>query len=196
MKRLLLIFYRNPVIGGVKTRLAKTAGDEKALAVYLFMAAHTRRLTENLLVDKRVYYSDFIDREDAWDNHSFQKFIQAGDDLGERMLNAFREGYRDGYEAISIIGTDCLELTSSILASAFQELNQKDVVLGPAKDGGYYLLGMTRLWPEFFQGKAWSTSSVAKDTIRDCEQLELSYSLLPVLQDVDEEADLPADFTI
>ncbi len=196
MKRLLLIFYRNPVIGGVKTRLAKTAGDEKALAVYVFMAAHTRNITQHLPVTKRVYYADFIDREDAWENSTYQKFLQQGDDLGEKMLNAFRDGYKDGYQSICIIGTDCLELNSTILESAFQALLIHDVVLGPAKDGGYYLLGMTKLQQELFQGKSWSTSSVANDTLADCTRLNLSYVLLPVLQDVDEESDLPADFTI
>ncbi|MBL7858026.1 MAG: TIGR04282 family arsenosugar biosynthesis glycosyltransferase [Cyclobacteriaceae bacterium] len=196
MKKLVIIFYRNPVLGKVKTRLAKTIGDEKALAVYLYMAAHTRSITENLTPDKIVYYSDFVDREDAWNNSIYRKSLQQGKDLGEKMFRAFQAGFEKGYESICIIGTDCLELNTSSIESAFQALSKYDCVIGPARDGGYYLLGCTNLHPEFFTQKLWSTSSVANDTIHDFQQLRLSWLSLPVLRDVDEAKDLPPDFTI
>jgi uncharacterized protein len=194
LKNLLILFYRNPELGKVKTRLAKTLGDEKALAIYLRLAAHTREITQDLPYNKVVYYSHFADTEDAWANFIFQKKVQQGNDLGEKMQNAFAEGFKNGYTSICIIGTDCLELTSKIIKQAFDQLETHDTVIGPAKDGGYYLLGMKKLIPELFQNKNWSTDTVAKDTINDFKRLELSFAQLPALTDVDEEKDLPLHF--
>jgi hypothetical protein len=191
LKSLLIIFYRNPELGKVKTRLAKTIGDEKALAIYFTLASHTRKITEELIVDKIVYYSDFIDTEDTWPNTVFKKQLQQGYVLGEKMLYAFEEGFRKGYQHICIIGTDCLELEAEIIAQAFEQLTSYDAVLGPAKDGGYYLLGMNQLIHEVFRNKEWSTDSVAASTILDFKNKNLSYSLLTTLTDVDEEPDLP-----
>jgi uncharacterized protein len=188
----LLIFYRNPQIGKVKTRLAKTVGDEKALAIYLHLATHTRAITQELECDKIVYYSDFVDTEDAWQNSSFEKKIQKkGKDLGEKMMDAFAKAFNTGYSSVCIIGTDCYELSSEIIDQAFQQLKTHDAVIGPAKDGGYYLLGMNKLISQLFQNKTWSTSSVANDTMNDFKRLGLSFAMLPSLTDVDEEKDLP-----
>ena len=87
--QLLIIFCRNPEIGKVKTRIAATLGDAKALAIYLMLVKHTLEITSGLPLNKAVFYSDYIDREDNWDNSAYQKFLQHGNDLGEKMLNAF-----------------------------------------------------------------------------------------------------------
>jgi rSAM/selenodomain-associated transferase 1 len=194
LKNLLIIFYRNPELGKVKTRLAKTLGDEKALAIYLKLSSHTRAITENLAIDKVIYYSNFVDTEDAWPNTTFQKKLQNGNDLGEKMNNAFVEGFQSGYERVCIIGTDCLELSKDIIQQAFDQLVCYDAVIGPAKDGGYYLLGMKKPMPELFKNKAWSSDTVATDTIQNFKDLSLSYAQLAVLTDVDEEKDLPSNF--
>jgi uncharacterized protein len=192
-KNLLIIFYRNPEIGKVKTRLAATLGDAKALAIYLYLAAHTRTITENILVDKVVFYSHHVDKEDNWDNDRFQKQLQWGKNLGERMLHAIRDGFRSGYDSICIIGTDCFELTSLIVEEAFAKLQSFDTVIGPATDGGYYLLGMNRFHGELFKNKFWSTHSVREATLHDISVLGLTFFELPVLTDVDEEKDLPEE---
>jgi rSAM/selenodomain-associated transferase 1 len=191
LKNLLIIFYRNPELGKVKTRLAKTLGDEKALAIYLRLAAHTRLITEEIPIDKAVYYSHFVDTEDGWANSAYAKKIQRGTDLGEKMLHAFEDGFKNGYSSICIIGTDCLELQQSIISNAFEQLHIYDTVLGPAKDGGYYLLGMKKLLKEAFQNKEWSTDTVASSTLKDFIQKQLNYYVLPPLTDIDEEKDLP-----
>ena len=191
MKDLLIIFYRNPELGKVKTRLAKTIGDEKALAIYLKLANHTRVITQDLQVDKAVYYSHFIDTEDAWPTQHYKKKLQSGQDLGEKMLHAFEEGFQNGYQHICIIGTDCFELDSMIIKESFDLLKIKDAVLGPAKDGGYYLLGMNQLLKEAFQNKEWSADSVASSTLQDFKNKKLSCALLLELTDIDEEKDLP-----
>jgi len=190
-KRLLIVFYRNPELGKVKSRLAATVGEERALALYLFMADHARKISVTVPVDRVVYYSEYIDSEDHWLNSDFQKRLQHGADLGEKMRYAFEESFNSGYESVCIIGTDCLELTANILVDAFESLMHHDSVIGPAADGGYYLLGMNRFIPEVFENKRWSTSSVCNDTFDDLKRLHYSYHLLPTLHDIDNESDLP-----
>ena len=193
---LLIIFYRNPILGKVKTRLAATLGDEKALAIYLHMAAYTRTITENLHLDKAVFYSEHVDTEDNWSNTSFKKQLQHGEDLGERMKHAFTWAFDSGYKSVCIIATDCLELTSETILDAFDCLEIGDIVIGPARDGGYYLLGMTQLQEPFFKNKQWGMHTVFSDTLEDINEAKLTYELLPILHDVDEEGDLPKRFRL
>lgn len=190
-KQLLIIFYRNPHLGKVKTRLAAELGDSKALAIYLYLAAHTRTTTETLSADKVVFYSDHIDTEDSWTNTTYLKQLQHGSDLGDKMYNAFQYGFGNGYNSICIIGTDCFELTPTIISSAFEALTFSDVVIGPAKDGGYYLLGMNSLHEQFFRNKSWSTNSVFNDTVSDFKAAAIKFHELPVLSDIDKASDLP-----
>lgn len=189
---LLIIFYRNPELGKVKTRLAATMGDERALAIYLKLASHTRSVASEVNCDRVVWYSDFVDTEDNWPNDVFLKERQRGETLGDRMQVAFDRAFQDGYQRACIIGTDCLELTSEILSEAFNKLNTHDAVIGPALDGGYYLLGMKEFHSEFFNKKVWSTNTVFENTVKDFERLKLSFILLPTLIDIDEERDLPS----
>jgi uncharacterized protein len=191
MKQLLMIFAKNPMLGKVKTRLARDIGEAKALEVYLKLLTHTSIISSAIPQDKRVFYSDFIPELDVYfDKTHFQKRLQVGDTLGNRMKNAFADSFADGYSSVVIIGSDCPELNQDILLSAFELFSNYDVVIGPATDGGYYLLG-TRLWlPEIFENKNWSTETVLSDTIQDLNRLNIKYALLPYLSDVDEEKDL------
>jgi len=189
---LLIIFYRNPEKGKVKTRLAATLGDEKAFLIYLELARQTRTVTILLDFDKAVYYSTKIDDHDLW-TEDYGKFVQKGNDLGERMHNAFAEGFALGYKSICIIGTDCYELSSHEIREGFQYLKDHDVVIGPTEDGGYYLLGMNKLHTQLFEKKKWSTETVSDDTIKDIEQAGLTFFELVTLRDVDAEEDLPED---
>lgn len=191
-KNLLMIFIRNARIGQVKTRLAATVGDERALEIYILLLDYTSSLTAHLPVDKAVFYSDFMEEVDEFPIPIFQKYLQLGNDLGDKMKNAFIKMFARGYEKVIIIGSDCYELSPEIIESAFQVLDENEVVIGPAKDGGYYLLGSKKLIPEFFSNKTWSTNNVLLDTILDCKNVGLSYFLLPELNDIDEEIDLPA----
>lgn len=190
-KDLLIIFYRNPKIGKVKTRLAATAGNQKALEIYMKLSLHTKTITEDLNLEKIVFYTDVIDLMDIWPNATFLKALQDGKDLGEKMKNAFVAGFETGYSSICIIGTDCYELTAEIITQAFEALKSADAVIGPARDGGYYLLGMTNPHTEVFNNKNWSTETVLQQTIHDFESLGLHYFLLQELKDVDTEDDLP-----
>lgn len=189
MKKLVLIFVKNPIVGRVKTRLANTIGNEKALAVYQCLLKFTQKIIADLNnVDKQVWYADFINPNDLWNDYSKKLQVQDSS-LGKRMQNAFAENFST-YQAIGIIGSDCLELSTEILQQAFEKLKQYDVVIGPAKDGGYYFLGMKHYYHFLFENKKWSTDSVFLDTIEDLKTHQLSYFLLETLSDIDTENDL------
>lgn len=190
MKNAIILFVRHPEKGKVKTRLAKEIGDDAALQVYQNLLQHTHSVTCNLGCDKFVFYTDEIIETDGWENEIYFKRSQRGNDLGERMLNAFIELFSLNYKKVIIIGSDCPGLSFSLIESAFKSLDSYNVVLGPAADGGYYLLGLTQLEEELFKNKTWSTDTVLKDTIGDLVNKKLSYSLLQVLQDLDTKEDL------
>ncbi len=184
-----IIFVKNPVLGKVKTRLAAGIGEKKALEVYLHLLEITKNVALKSDCTRNVFYSDEIEN-DGWDKDSFNKFEQEGDSLGDRMNNAFEQVFALGAKKAVIIGSDCPELSADIIEKAFEILNEKDVVIGPAKDGGYYLIGMKKLYPVLFEGKKWSTASVLQETINDIIEKDLSYSLLPELSDLDNLDDL------
>lgn len=189
-KNAVIIFVRNPVLGKVKTRLAKGIGDERALQVYRLLLQHTLQITQNLVCDKLVFYADEIPDDDAWIGEQFQRFPQPDGDLGERMMAAFKKAFTSGYQKVLIIGSDCYQLTSAIINEAFEKLDEKDVVTGPTFDGGYYLLGMKKLIRPFLQHKKWSTDTVFTDTIKDAERISLTVFTGQKLHDVDEATDL------
>ena len=189
MKSALIIFVRNPEAGKVKTRLAKTIGADKALHVYRQLLAHTHDITKELSCEKFVFYVDRITEDDLWENHTYQKRLQRGSGLGDRMLEAFIELFLLRYTKIQVIGSDCLELTKEIIETGFEKLNEKDVVIGPSADGGYYLLGTNQIITDLFYHKEWSTDKVLSDTLKDIERLSLSCFQLPTLRDIDTEED-------
>lgn len=180
---LLIIFTRNPELGKCKTRLAATIGDEAALDVYTFLLNHTVSITAPIDASKRVYYSEKLRNNDIWDAATFQKHVQQGDGLGERMQHAFEEGFAAGYEHICIIGSDMYDLTSLELDQAFIELKHHDAVIGPATDGGYYLLGLNTSNPALFKNKVWGTDTVLESTLNDLQDLKVA--VLKEKNDVD-----------
>ena len=182
-KNLLLIFTRNPELGKAKTRLAKTVGDETALEIYKFLLQKTCNISSKVNADRAVYYSVKIRKNDIWDADIFQKHQQVGEDLGIRMLNAFKNGFTSGYEKVMIIGSDLYDLTSENIENAFLQLDNNEVVLGPAEDGGYYLLGMNTLQEKVFRKKNWGTETVRKDTLSDLKDKKVK--LLEFKNDID-----------
>ncbi len=186
MKRDLIIFVKNPVLGKVKTRLAASIGASAALEVYRQLVAYTKQVVHKIDARKTVWYSSTIEKKDIWTKGRYYKKVQIGDDLGQKMKNAFEATFtQEKSDAVLIIGSDCAELEETHLLKAFDALHTYDVVLGPAKDGGYYLLGMRVFVPDLFESIAWSTSSVARQTLSTVAENKLSYYLLDELNDVD-----------
>ena len=193
MNQALIVFVRNPELGKVKTRIAKTMGEENALKVYKFLLLHTKEIISPINIPVFIYYEDHLVENDIWKG-PFNKKLQSGDELGMKMHNAFSEMFALGFSKVIVIGSDCYELTAEMIIRAFNHLDMSDIILGPAVDGGYYLLGMKKLIPELFTDKIWGSSTVFSETIRNIHELELSVDLLPVLNDVDEEKDVTFDY--
>jgi rSAM/selenodomain-associated transferase 1 len=190
VKQLLIVFTKNAQLGKVKTRLAATIGDDEALHAHKLLVEKTTIQLSSILSDKVVYYSDHIEDGDIFSVNGFHKHVQVGKDLGQRMHNAFSEEFKQGYSSIVIIGTDCPDLEEENVTQAFELLKSNELVLGPALDGGYYLIGLSSPREELFSGIEWSTSSVFKKTIEIAELAQMSVGILPTKRDIDTFDDL------
>ena len=187
-KELIIIFTRNPELGKVKTRLAKTIGNEAALIIYKYLLDHTEKVISSIAYDKAIYYSEKVREHDIWSNTNYSKHLQQGSDLGKRMHQAFQNGFSSGYNKIIIVGSDLPDLKKHHVETAFKMLDEYDVVIGPAEDGGYYLLGMCILHSQVFESKQWGTSTVLADTLKNLQNENVF--LLEELNDIDTFEDL------
>lgn len=188
-KNLLLIFTRNPELGKVKSRLAKDVGEQSALDIYKFLLDHTKKVTEKVNASKQVWYSENITVNDIWDKEIYTKKEQLQvADLGKRMQYAFQLGFNNGYDKVVIIGSDLYDIESKDLDNAFKALDNNAAVIGPATDGGFYLLGMKKMIPEIFKNKSWGSKSVLKDTLQNLEKYD--FEKLEERNDVDYLSDI------
>lgn len=190
----LLIFARYPELGRVKSRLAAGIGPAAALAAYQELLARTRAATHKLMVHKTLWLAEAPQQPgsafELWPG--YQHLLQPPGELGAKMMAAFSHAFAAGAKSAIIIGTDCPGITQELLEQAFTALQTHELVIGPAEDGGYYLLGMKELYVDLFSGKSWSTDAVLPHTLADANRLNLSVALLPMLRDVDDAADLAA----
>ena len=192
----LIVMTRIPELGRAKTRLIPALGETGANAVHTALMQRTLATASNACVrfqaDIEVRYSGPENKLDSVPGRAPDQHWRPQSDghLGQRLIDAFQAAFSEGAERVLIIGTDCPQLTETHLAEAWQRLASSDVVLGPAADGGYYLLGLTQPQPELFQGIDWGTDSVLQATRERCRDIKLSASLLNTLSDVDEPEDL------
>lgn len=192
MNSVLILFIKNPALGKVKTRLAKSIGDAKALEIYreLLKISIKAASHKNLICRKEVWYSDYIEEKDLITDTIFDKKLQRGKNLGARMSESFRSAFENGFKKAVIMGSDCPDLTTEKIESAFDLLDDTDMVVGPSFDGGYYLLGLKKYHPELFSGIEWSSSMVLNTTLQIAENLDLKVRKLPELNDIDTIEDL------
>ncbi|MEG3862430.1 TIGR04282 family arsenosugar biosynthesis glycosyltransferase, partial [Microcoleus sp. herbarium12] len=191
----LIVFTRYPEPGKAKTRLIPVLGKTGAANLHRLMAqkaiARTLSLQQSgrLLVEihwvggSQELMQDWLGTDIIYQN-------QIEGDLGAKMIAAFQNSFNSGVDKTVIIGTDCPNLTTDIMAQAFDKLSQHDLVLGPAKDGGYYLIGLRRSIPELFGGINWGTSEVFAHTREIAQNLDLNIAYLPTLTDIDLPEDL------
>lgn len=158
----------------------------KALGLYTKMFNITLEAAQTYSGESILYYSE---RPDIT-KEPYR--IQTGTDIGKRMHNAISQEFTDPkFDKVCLIGSDCPGIKANLIDQAFESLKDVDVVIGPASDGGYYLIGMTKPHPALFSEINWSTSSVLSSTIKNCQQLGLSYHLLEELSDLDQVQDIP-----
>lgn len=191
----LLFFVKYPEPGKVKTRLAESVGPQKAAKLYRRAAEDNVRVVLSCRSEiKPIIFFCPADRKQSFQDWlgpelSYQAQSEGG--LGERLANAFSLEFKSGTTACMALGSDTLRLTPEILKSAASALDGHDIVIGPAEDGGYYLIGMNKIHNDLFTPMPWSTSELLKATIKTAGDLDLSVKLLPVLKDLDHEEDIP-----
>ena len=185
MSKCLVLLAKRPRKGFVKTRLATSLGDEAAFRIYEELLQRTNQTLLETKVPVKVFLAGEGDYQPPSD---FKVLEQSKGDVGERMQHAISEALQT-HDQVVLVGSDIPDLSPAIIAKAFSELENKEVVFGPSEDGGYYLIGMRRMHASLFHGITWSASSVLKETLRKCEEEELSVSLVDTLNDIDTEAD-------
>lgn len=188
MTATLVIFARAPEPGRVKTRLAAGLGDASALAIYRALGERVVEGARGARGRELVVAFTPCGAERAlrdWLGDDLRYTPQCGGDLGARMAAAIAAELERGADRVVVIGTDCPDAGRDIIAGAFSALDAADVVIGPAADGGYYLLGMRRLYPELFTGIEWSTSRTLAQTLAAAHALGLRIHVLDTLTDID-----------
>ncbi len=195
VRRNLIVFLRYPEAGKTKTRLISELGAEGAASLAHELTEHALDVAEAAAaggeIDVSIWFTGCDDsraRELAPGNFSY--YEQSGPDLGSRMSVAFEATFSKGYEHVALIGTDCPELDEFVIHEAFDVLNDADVCIGPARDGGYYLIALRAPAPGLFEEVPWGSSEVLESTVRAADALGLSAEGLPLLWDVDRPEDL------
>lgn len=186
--QLALLFCKPPIPGSVKTRLIPALGLERATGLYREMLRRSVGTLHHSDWDAAVHVAGGELQLD--DDPPYPVFKQQGATLGQRMAVSLESGL-SGYQRVVLFGADCPTINSQYLADAFDALLTHDVVLGPAEDGGYGLVGVREKVPDMFTGIAWSTDQVLTQTCARLNELRLNYALLPPIWDVDEPEDLP-----
>ncbi|WP_186525823.1 TIGR04282 family arsenosugar biosynthesis glycosyltransferase [Seonamhaeicola sediminis] len=186
-KELVIVFVKNIKLGKVKTRLAKTIGNQAAFEVYSELVKITEQATTKLKADKRIYFSDAI-IETKW--NGFEKHVQEGKNLGIRMKNAFSKGFKDGYNRIVLIGSDLPDINETHINNGLNALKEYNTVFGPSVDGGYYLIGLSKLYHNVFDNKPWSQPNLLEETLQELSAKAITFSILETLNDIDTFEDL------
>ncbi|MCH6257140.1 TIGR04282 family arsenosugar biosynthesis glycosyltransferase [Puniceicoccaceae bacterium K14] len=181
-----IAFLKAPRKGTIKTRLAKTIGEEKALDAY-------RKMAERQLIEipsnwaTEIYFTprDALTEMQAWlgKQHTFRP--QAEGDLGARLSAAVKTHFEDSESQLFLLGADCPWLNHEIFELAVKGLESSDMVVGPTYDGGYYLLGIKNWHRTLFENISWSTDLVLTQTLEKADTLNLSVEKLPEMHDVD-----------
>ncbi len=191
----IIVFTRFPVEGKVKTRLAKNMGNKFAVSFYRVCAEHTfKELLKVKETGSEIFLfcseGNEIEQVMKWAGNDFNYYSQQGNDLGLKMQNAFETVFKKGYKKAIIIGTDAPDVSMNIVQSAISVLNNYSVVIGPANDGGYFLLGFKSKLIDLFSGIEWSTDSVFNSTIEKLNNSKTHYFVVDELTDIDTLEDL------
>ena len=189
-----IVFVRAPVKGTVKTRLAASLGDAAVLTLYKAFVNDLMKMLEKREHPLHVAFHppDASAKIEQWLGRAYRLMPQRGNDLGERMANAFRETFSHGFTSAVLIGSDIPDLPGSFIDEAFLSLRNHDAVIGPAIDGGYYLIGFQRetFLSSVFEGISWSTADVLLKTKEILSEKRYQVHILPKLRDIDTIDDL------
>lgn len=197
---LVILFARYPCPGRCKSRLIPSLGKERATQIHRQLVDHSLTqilafLTRHDKTSLHIYYHESsLEQMHEWLGNSLSYHCQEGADLGARMANALYNGQQAGYDTI-LMGSDCPDIDTAILTEALAALQTKDLVIGPAHDGGYYLIGVAKnlarlSYQELFRNIPWGSNTVLQETLNRVKKLKLSTHTLPTLHDIDTPKDL------
>src|SRR4051794_2953734 len=186
----LIIFLKAPREGLVKTRLARAIGPEAACDAYRqLIGVLVSSLAILPEVELRFAPDDAVSEIRAWQQPTWDLRGQGEGDLGDRLQSAFANAFAGGAERVVIIGSDCPSVVVQDIEAAWGALRDHELVLGPARDGGYWLIGLNQPEPGLFRKMTWSTETVLHETVRRAQGAGLTVKLLQELADVDDERD-------
>ena len=192
-QRLLIVFIKAPRAGNVKTRLAQSVGAEAACLIYQVLVGNLLRHIDSLGPVQLRFSPDDAEKEICpWRRKGWALAPQGSGALGRRLTAAFREAFAAGFERVAIIGSDSPEITPHDIRDAWAALREHDVVLGPTKDGGYWLIALRKVFPKLFKGIPWSTERVFSKTVEQARAADLRVHCLRELHDIDTEQDWKA----
>lgn len=196
MSKTLQIFVKHPVAGQTKTRLAAGIGHPKALKAYGLLLEKMKKIALTLQneYDIQVWYGNMIPGSDLWSESPFPRFLQWGDGIGARMMNAMNQALEKGADKVVLVGSDLPHLTDEIVREAFGALSEESTVFGPAEDGGYYLVGMTAMSPEIFTDMTWSVDDVLAESQQRLAINSKTWAEVATLNDLDTVEDLVGTF--
>jgi len=191
----IIVMTRYPEEGKVKTRLIEHLGEDGATHLHQKMAEHTISTLEPLCdiqtADLWVFFSGgSAEKMQSWLGERFEYRPQQGDNLGSRMAHAFKHIFAAGYNRAVMLGTDCPDIEGATVVKALNSLRSADVALGPAEDGGYYMIGINELHPDLFRNINWGSAKVLSQTVEIVKNLNLTPAYLPPLRDIDIPEDL------
>ena len=191
----LMIFTRYPEPGKTKTRLIPALGAERAAQLQKKMTENTlkqvKQLSQQLTVAVEIHFSGAKEAQmRTWLGEDNIYCEQVAGDLGARLLYSFQQAFVNGNNRVVAIGIDCPRLDTKTLLQAFNALEKSAIAIGPALDGGYYLIGLNQMVPELFQNIPWGSSDVLAKTLKIAQNMNLSLSQLPLLNDIDLPQDL------
>ena len=188
-----IVFLKTPEKGRVKTRLLMSLSESFVLDLYRGFICDSLAILQSF-PDKLIYFLPPEKENElrSWLGNEYLYFVQTGKDLGEKMSNAFKDGFKRGYDRLVLIGTDIPEITETVLLQAFDILKTKDAVIGPATDGGYYLIGFRKEYfsEKIFHDMNWSTKDVFGETLKAMDRTGIKYDRVSELNDVDTPEDL------
>ena len=186
----LIIFAKAPVKEIVKTRLKGYLSDEARMKLYTWLLERIIRETDRIGLYRTFIAFTPPDRGDYFLSRGYESFPQSDGDLGERMKNAFMYMFERGFRKVIICGVDIPDLTGDIIEEAFRRLDKYDLVFGPTRDGGYYLIGMNPPVKDVFSHVRWSTEWTLSDSLKRAKALGLHVHLMKTLRDIDRPEDL------
>lgn len=195
-KQHLIIFTRYPQSGKTKTRLIPALGEEGAANLQRQMTEYTvskvKKFQSSAAISFEIRFAGGdLQLMQNWLGTELNYQLQGEGDLGKRMKNSFLSAFNQGAQEVITIGIDCPGVNAQLLSEAFEKIRNCDLLLGPAVDGGYYLIGLKRAIEELFINIDWGTAKVLQQTVDIAQQFNLSVAYLQTLADVDRPEDLP-----